>query len=119
MRTLLVVALLGLFAYLGLHGLPHLATSPTAQTQEVATIFVDPNDPTAWEAERFFRDRGIQVKLRDIVRDADAHAEYIRRGAGALPVIVFHGQQFEGFRSWEVERVLDQRSRQRPVGATF
>jgi hypothetical protein len=110
MRVLLLIAALGALAYVGLVGLPDIGSSAAPQGPDVI-IFFDPAAPEGYQAERFFRSRGLSVQLRDISADAVARAEHVRRGARELPMILIDRQQLDGFREWEAERILDQRKR--------
>lgn len=115
MRTLFVLALLGLLAFAGAKGqqyLPSLDSPPSFRGHEVV-LYADSGSAEAWEAAEFYRQRGLRVRVRDIRTDATAHAEYVRMGGGELPVSVIGAHRLHGFRSWEAERVLDQLSRTR------
>lgn len=111
MRVLLIIAALGLLAYIGLAGLPELSSEPSISAPD-AIIFMDAAMPEGYQAERFFRSRGLTVQMRDIGSDAAARAEYVRRGARELPMILLGSDRMDGFREWEAERILDQRKRQ-------
>jgi glutaredoxin len=112
MRPLVVLALLGLLAFAGLH-LPDLLTSspPARPSGPPVTVFGAPSAPDTWAAEAFFRRRGFDVRVRDITTDPAARAEHVRLGSGTLPVILVGSERLEGFREWEAERVLDRMAR--------
>lgn len=112
MRILLVLAALGLLAFLGLKGMPFMPAPAGAPAAE-AVLYADPADAATWEAERFMQRHGYRVRVRDVNVDAAAHAEYIRLGAGELPIILFDGHRVNGFRSWEIERLIDRSRRSR------
>jgi hypothetical protein len=114
MRPLAVLALLGLLAFAGLQ-LPGLLASPPPGRPSApqVTVFGAPSAPDTWAAEAFFRKRGFVVHVRDVTTDAAARAEHVRLGSGALPTILVGGEQLEGFREWEVERILDRMARKR------
>lgn len=116
MRTLLFLAVLGLAAFVGLRGWDALqpAEGGPADGRRV-TLYVDPHDPLAWEAEAFFRSRGFAVDVRDVTQSAPAHAEYVRLGGGPLPLIRLPSEVLHGFERHRVERVLDRLDRQPPV----
>lgn len=106
-----MLALLGLLGFFGLNGLPF--TPAPAGAQPYAELYIDASDGASWEAERFMRSQGYQVRVHDIRVDGAAHAEYIRLGAGELPIILFDGHRVNGFRSWEIERLIDRSQRTR------
>jgi hypothetical protein len=110
MRILLAVAALGLLAYLGFAAFPEIAVTSAPDTPD-AIIFLDPAQPDGFQAEQFFRSRGMNVLVRDVSTDATARAEYVRRGARGLPMIIIRGDQLDGFRQWEAERLLDSHAR--------
>jgi hypothetical protein len=113
MRILLVLAALGLLAFLGLKGVPFMPAPAGGPGAAEAVLYADSSDGTTWDAERFLQKHGYTVRVRDITVDAAAHAEYIRLGAGELPIILLEGDRVNGFRSWEVERIIDRARRSR------
>jgi hypothetical protein len=108
MKPLATLVLLGLLAFV-FSQRPSFIFGEQAARPNVLTVevYLDPTQAEGWEAERFFRARGLRVHTRDIMTDADAHKEYIRRGRGPLPMILIGNERLDGFRDWEAQRLLD------------
>jgi len=112
MKTLLLLSTLGLLALAGMKGWDALqpAGGPAPTGPRVA-IYLDPSDPAGWEAEAFFRRRGLQAEVWDVTQNASAHAEYVRMGGGPLPVVRIGSERLSGFDRRTAERILDRMER--------
>lgn len=113
MKPLLILSLLGLLAFAGMKGATALQepAASRAPAGPPIAIYLDPSDPIGWEAEAFFRGRGLRPEVWDVTQNAHAHAEYIRMGGGPLPVVRIGPERLSGFDRRTAERVLDRLER--------
>lgn len=109
MRILLLIACLAVLAFAVVKSIPMLASAPEANSVE-AMLFVSGGDPVAIEMEQFLRERGVRVRIYDVNADALAKAEFVRQGGGQLPLAVIQGDRVDGYRPWELERVIARRT---------